>query len=724
MGTYSANEPMIPITPSPIRGGDLDVPVISSRDRCVPLPRNSLTEHLDDHGNPHKVTAEQVGAYSKSSVYTRSEVDAKVASVDVSDELSKIGETLKAKADLVNGVVPIDQLPSYGSDVLEYSMFSKLPATGETSKIYITLDTNLIYRWGGSGYIEISAGTPVTLDTDHNKIIVGDTSIEVAPKSHVSDTGNPHGVTAKQVGAYTKSEVDDKLSGKLDSTAISEWAKGKSKPTYTASEVGVTLNESTNEITIDNKSIKPLTTESDPVFTKWKDGTSVALGANATSENYGEYVNDNYVVVGASATVRDSETTALGYKAEANEASSTALGANSAASGMNSTALGSSASASDSSVALGHSASASYNRSVAIGDNATLNGTYATAIGQGAYANGTSATAIGQGAYAKDNCFGVTYTPDNFFFNSKASESGAVAKSLQEYLNEKADASAIPKLDGYAKTDDVRDKLDLSVYSKYTEWYIIDNDYPPNVLAKMEGGGVTFTCDAEVYSGQEHLNKITVYVSYDTTTGKVSGVSGGAQTWYPLSVGDQPPAYISSELLPDSDAVNMINDPDNGCFSAISYYFDENGQRQSGMVRFKVEYTGARQKLDDTLVKTSDLTFANIKSLSFAAPTLADGLGYFSNGEETVYKNGLVNYWYNDHVANFKFPDPSTLEGSSGNSYTLATTTDLSQYRELTDDKVYNKDGTDSGNTYVDSKTFNELAAKVDTANATLEEVV
>ena len=688
MGTYSANEPMIPITPSPIRGGDLDVPVISSRDRCVPLPRNSLTEHLDDHGNPHKVTAEQVGAYTKECVYTRSEVDAKVASVDVSGELSKIGETLKAKADLVNGVVPIGQLPSYGSDVLEYSTFSKLPATGETSKIYITLDTNLIYRWGGASYIEVSAGTPVTLDTDDNKITVGDKSIEVAPKSHVNNTTNPHNVTAEQVGAYTTKEVDDKLSGKLDSNAISEWAKGKDKPTYTASEVGVTLDEKTNKITIDEKSITPLTTETDPVFTKWKGGTSVELGANsAASGNYSMALGPNSVAsetesvalgysasasgiestalgysasasysqsvaVGSSASASGIESTALGYSASASGIESTALGysasasdssvavgSSASASGMNSMALGSNASASDSSVALGYSASASYSQSVAIGDNATL--------------NGTSATAIGQGAYAKDNCFGVTYTPDNFFFNSKASESGAVARSLQSYLDEKADVSAIPKLDGYAKTDDVRDKLDLSVYSKYTEWYITDDDYH-NVLAKMDGDGQTFTCEAEVYSGQEHPNKITVNVSYDTITGKVNGVSGGAQTWYPLSNGDQPPAYTWSEFIPDSDAVNMINDPDNGCFSAISYYFDENGQRQSGVVRFKVEYTGAPQELDDTLVKTSD----------------------------------------------------------------------LSQYRKLTDNTVYNKDGTDSGNTYVDSKTFNALAAKVDTANATLEEVV
>lgn len=62
------------------------------------------------------------------------------------------------------GVVPLDNdglissmyLPSYVDDVLEYSTFSALPATGESGKIYVTLDTNLTYRWSGTAYAEIS----------------------------------------------------------------------------------------------------------------------------------------------------------------------------------------------------------------------------------------------------------------------------------------------------------------------------------------------------------------------------------------------------------------------------------------------------------------------------------------------------------------------------------------------------------------------------------------
>ena len=54
------------------------------------------------------------------------------------------------------GKVPSGQLPSYVDDVEEYASASAFPATGESGKIYIALDTNLTYRWTGSGYVEIS----------------------------------------------------------------------------------------------------------------------------------------------------------------------------------------------------------------------------------------------------------------------------------------------------------------------------------------------------------------------------------------------------------------------------------------------------------------------------------------------------------------------------------------------------------------------------------------
>lgn len=75
--------------------------------------------------------------------------------------LGAIGTSEKGVANGVatldsNGLIPASQLPSYVDDVLEYANASSFPATGETGKIYVALDTNKSYRWSGSTYVELS----------------------------------------------------------------------------------------------------------------------------------------------------------------------------------------------------------------------------------------------------------------------------------------------------------------------------------------------------------------------------------------------------------------------------------------------------------------------------------------------------------------------------------------------------------------------------------------
>lgn len=55
------------------------------------------------------------------------------------------------------GKVPAAQLPSYVDDVVEGANLAAFPGTGETGKIYVALDTNKVYRWSGTVYVEISA---------------------------------------------------------------------------------------------------------------------------------------------------------------------------------------------------------------------------------------------------------------------------------------------------------------------------------------------------------------------------------------------------------------------------------------------------------------------------------------------------------------------------------------------------------------------------------------
>lgn len=60
-----------------------------------------------------------------------------------------------------SGLVPASQLPSFVDDVLEFANLAAFPATGETGKIYVALDTNLTYRWSGSVYVELTDTTAV-----------------------------------------------------------------------------------------------------------------------------------------------------------------------------------------------------------------------------------------------------------------------------------------------------------------------------------------------------------------------------------------------------------------------------------------------------------------------------------------------------------------------------------------------------------------------------------
>lgn len=69
---------------------------------------------------------------------------------------------LSGKANLVGGKIPENELPSYVDDVLEFDSFEDFPTVGEGSKIYIDKEENKTYRWGGSIYVAIGSGAPVS----------------------------------------------------------------------------------------------------------------------------------------------------------------------------------------------------------------------------------------------------------------------------------------------------------------------------------------------------------------------------------------------------------------------------------------------------------------------------------------------------------------------------------------------------------------------------------
>jgi hypothetical protein len=90
------------------------------------------------------------------------------ASGSYNDLVNKPDLTLKA--DLVAGKVPANQLPSFVDDVLEYANVAAFPATGESGKQYVAInsanaaDPSKVYRWSGTVYTEISPSPGSTTD--------------------------------------------------------------------------------------------------------------------------------------------------------------------------------------------------------------------------------------------------------------------------------------------------------------------------------------------------------------------------------------------------------------------------------------------------------------------------------------------------------------------------------------------------------------------------------
>lgn len=150
-----------------------------------------------------------------------------------------------------SGIIPSAQLPSYVDDVIEVDTFSNLPGTGESGKIYIVQDTNLTYRWSGTGYVEISKSlalgetsstaypgdkgkaTTDKLNKTSNKVVVGPTTVNPSTDKIVlkyqthftstnSDSEDSHiinAATTSQAGVMSSADKT-KLNGLKDQAGI------------------------------------------------------------------------------------------------------------------------------------------------------------------------------------------------------------------------------------------------------------------------------------------------------------------------------------------------------------------------------------------------------------------------------------------------------------------------------------------------------------------------
>lgn len=184
-------------------------------DTALAAAKSYTDTHANNKTNPHGVTKADLGLSSvenKSSATIRGEITS--TNVTTALGFTPLNTTSKgAKNGLAeldaNGFVPSSQLPSYVDDVLEYDSKTSFPVTGETGKIYVALDTNIIYRWGSTAYIEISASLALgeTSSTayrgDRGKIAYDHSQAAHAP------------ATAQKNSDITKTEIEAKLTGTI-----------------------------------------------------------------------------------------------------------------------------------------------------------------------------------------------------------------------------------------------------------------------------------------------------------------------------------------------------------------------------------------------------------------------------------------------------------------------------------------------------------------------------
>jgi hypothetical protein len=105
-----------------------------------------------------------------------------------------------------SGFVPASQIPSSVDEIIEVSTYASLPQPGEDNKIYLVLDTNLQYRWGGTAYAQISQG--VTLGETSSTAYRGDRGKIAFDHGNIT-SGNPHQVSQADIGLDNVDNTSD-----------------------------------------------------------------------------------------------------------------------------------------------------------------------------------------------------------------------------------------------------------------------------------------------------------------------------------------------------------------------------------------------------------------------------------------------------------------------------------------------------------------------------------
>ena len=175
---------------------------------------SSVSAHIGNTANPHKVTKAQIGlanVENKSSTQIRSELTKENVTNALGytpiDE-SRIGAANGVASLDASGRIPASQIPGGFDNIEEYDNLAAFPTNGEEGKIYVAKDTNLTYRWTGSQYVEISPS--LALGETATTAYRGDRGKVAYDHSQVSGNSTIHHTHANKelLDSYTQTEAD------------------------------------------------------------------------------------------------------------------------------------------------------------------------------------------------------------------------------------------------------------------------------------------------------------------------------------------------------------------------------------------------------------------------------------------------------------------------------------------------------------------------------------
>jgi hypothetical protein len=159
--------------------------------------------------------------------------------------------------------VPAINLPSYVDDVLEYANQAAFPATGETGKIYVTLDTNKTYRWSGSAYVEISA-SPGSTDS----VVEGSTNLyftnararaAISVTQNLSYNSSTGAITGPDLSGYLNNTNPSYTGTLTGGTGVMDIGSGQLYKDASGN-VGIGTSSPTNKLTISGTAATGATT--------------------------------------------------------------------------------------------------------------------------------------------------------------------------------------------------------------------------------------------------------------------------------------------------------------------------------------------------------------------------------------------------------------------------------------------------------------------------------